>query len=297
MYVLVCPCILDPTLRARGITSEEDLSWFMKVRARCDPFGIEMVPLPCPEMIHLGRDREPGTYLERLDTPAFAVLLDRLEGEVTALIEARGSPLCIVGVNSSPTCGVDRTYYGGDPPKRPGPGVWLARLLVRFPGIPQYDIIDFGRYRLYLAAPLFSEGEQMYNRLLRDHLVSAGQVVHLPQEFGDDSSFRDGLMNGEIFEKNLAALREAELVVAVIDGADADSGTAWEIGYAYACGIPVIALRTDFRSVGGDEKVNLMLEFSSTVVTDRATLIRHLPSPLLLSSGPGAADKYVQRQC
>lgn len=293
MYVLVCPCILDPSLRARGITDEEDLSWFMKVRARCETLGIEMVPLPCPETIHLGQDREPGTYQERLDTPAFTALLEQLEEKVLALIQARGPPLCIVGVNSSPTCGVDRTYYGGDPPKRPGPGVWLAR----FPDIPTYDVRAFGRYRVYLAAPLFSEGERVYNRLIRDQLVRAGQRVHLPQEFGDDSSFRNGLMNGEIFEKNVAALREAELVVAVVDGADADSGTAWEIGYAYACGIPVIALRTDFRSVGADEKVNLMLEFSSTVVTDRADLVRHLPSPLLLSSGPGAVDKYVQRQC
>jgi nucleoside 2-deoxyribosyltransferase/predicted secreted protein len=296
MYVLVCPCILDPTLRALGITDEEDLSWFMKVRARCDALGIEMVPLPCPETIHLGQDREPGTYLGRLDTPAFVDLLDRLEEEVGAQVEARGPPLCIVGVNSSPTCGVDRTYYGGDPPKRPGPGVWLARLLTRFPGVPQYDVVDFSRYRVYLAAPLFSEGEQMYNRLLRDLLVAVYQVVHLPQEFGDDSSFRDGRMNSVIFEKNLAALREADLVVAVIEGADADSGTAWEIGYAYARGIPVIALRTDFRTVGADERVNLMLEFSSTLVSGRDDLVCHLPSPLVLSSGPGGGDKYVQRQ-
>lgn len=282
MYVLVCPCILDPSLRARGITIEEDLSWFMKVRARCETLGIEMVPLPCPETIHLGQDREPGTYQERLDTPAFTALLEQLEEKVLALIQARGPPLCIVGVNSSPTCGVDRTYYGGDPPKRPGPGVWLAR----FPDIPTYDVRAFGRYRVYLAAPLFSEGERVYNRLIRDQLVRAGQRVHLPQEIGDDLSSRDLGVTRAIFSENLTVLSGSDLVVAVLDGADADSGTAWEIGYAFARGIPVVALRTDFRSVGADEKVNLMLEQSSVVVTDREDLVRHLPSPLGLFSDP-----------
>lgn len=287
MYVLVCPCILDPSLRARGITDEEDLLWFGKVRARCETLGIEMVLLPCPETIFLGQDREPGTFLDRLDRPAFTALLDRLEEQTRVLIEARGLPLCIVGVNSSPTCGVDRTYYGGDPPKRAGPGVWLARLLAGFPGIPQYDVTDFGRYRIYLAAPLFSEGERAYNRLVRDQLVGAGQQVHLPQEIGDDLPSRDLGTTRAIFSENLAALSESDLVVAVIDGADADSGTAWEIGYAYALNIPVVALRTDFRSVGTDERVNLMLEQSAVVVTDRDAMVGRLPSPLVLFSGSG----------
>jgi nucleoside 2-deoxyribosyltransferase/predicted secreted protein len=283
MYVLVCPCILDPSFRARGITNQEDLLWFTKVRARCETLGIEMIPLPCPETIHLGRDRKPGTFLERLDTPAFTALLDRLEEEVRALIKVRGPPLCIVGVNSSPTCGVDRTYYGGDPPKRSGPGVWLDR----FPDILVYDVTSFGRYRVYLAAPLFSEGERMYNRLVRDQLVRAGQHVHLPQEIGDDFSSRDLGITRVIFSENLNVLRDSDLVVAVIDGADADSGTAWEVGYAYACGIPVVALRTDFRSVGVDERVNLMLEQSVVVVvTDRKDLVSHLSSPLRLFSEP-----------
>jgi len=69
-------------------------------------------------------------------------------------------------------------------------------------------------------------------------------------------------------------------MVAVIDGADADSGTAWEMGYAFALGKRVIALRTDFRSVGINEKVNLMLEQSATVVNSSEALIGAIQSPL-----------------
>ncbi len=54
-----------------------------------------------------------------------------------------------------------------------------------------------------------------------------------------------------------------DAAIAVIDGAD--SGAPWETGYAYARGVPVVALRTDFWRVGDGECANLMLECSSSV--------------------------------
>ena len=55
-------------------------------------------------------------------------------------------------------------------------------------------------------------------------------------------------------------------MVAVCDGADTDSGTAWEIGYAVAQGIPVIALATDRRRPENGRRVNLMIQESAQVV-------------------------------
>jgi nucleoside 2-deoxyribosyltransferase len=80
--------------------------------------------------------------------------------------------------------------------------------------------------------------------------------------------------------KNKQALDACDIVVAVIDGADADSGTAWEMGYAFAKGKPVIALRTDFRKAGNHEQVNLMLERSATaVVAGTEQLLEVMKSP------------------
>jgi nucleoside 2-deoxyribosyltransferase len=84
----------------------------------------------------------------------------------------------------------------------------------------------------------------------------------------------------EIFTSHCQALKAADWVVAIVDGADADSGTAWEMGYAYANGKPVISLRTDFRKTGHNEHVNLMLERSSVVVTSKEDLPHALISPL-----------------
>jgi nucleoside 2-deoxyribosyltransferase/predicted secreted protein len=275
MYVLCCPCVLNPALRARGITRPSDLDLFRLARERCEKFGIEMVPLPCPETLYLGPNREPGTYLERLNTPEFAGLLNELTEKVNALIRSRGEPLCIIGVNSSPTCGVTSTYFGAEgdkPSKRAGRGVFLSR----FSTTRAIEIGDFACYRIYLAAPLFSEAERLYNLSIATALGKHSFNVHIPQDIGDSSAQRDQGGNTSIFEENLCALQGSDIVVAIIDGADADSGTAWEMGYAKALGKRVIALRTDFRHVGRHEHVNLMLEQSSTVVSSRDELMQVL---------------------
>ena len=278
MYVLCAPCILSPALRAKGITHPSDIALFAKSIGRCKKFGIEVVPLPCPETQYLGPDREPGTFLERLNTPEFATLLDELTAKVNDIVKERGPPLCILGVNSSPTCGVTSTYYGAEgdkPAKRAGRGVFYAK----FPEIPAFDVAEFSQYRVYLAAPLFSEAERSYNTAITELLKAHCFEVFLPQESGDNHAIRGREEHRRIFTKNKRAIRDADIVVAIIDGADADSGTAWEMGYASARGKPVVALRTDFRKVGAFEHVNLMLEQSATVVSDREELLRALQSP------------------
>lgn len=280
MYVLCSPCVLNPTLRAEGITRQSDLDLFQKVIARCERFGIGIVPLPCPETLYLGQDRKPGTFLERLNTPEFMRLMDRLEEGVNDIIRERGPPLCIIGVNSSPTCGVKTTYYGEEPKKpakREGRGVFLSR----FPKIPAFDVAVFSRYRIYLAAPLFSEAERSFNASVARTLGSHLFEVHLPQEAGDDSDTRGTREQERLFSLNKTALDTADFIVAIIDGADADSGTAWEMGYAFARGKPVIALRTDFRRIGHHEQVNLMLEQSAHVVGSVEEVLAVMQSPCL----------------
>jgi nucleoside 2-deoxyribosyltransferase/predicted secreted protein len=283
MYVLCSPCILNPALRAKGITTPSDLVLFERTIERCKKFNIEMIPLPCPETAYLGPDRKPGTFLERLNTQEFTHLLDVMVEEVQEILQLRGHPSCIIGVNSSPTCGVTSTYYGGEgtaPPKKAGRGMFLKR----FPHIRVLDVAIFSQYCVYLAAPLFSEPERAYNLLVAGELRNNFFDVYLPQEAGDDSDTRNKEEQVRIFSENLRALKNADIIVAIIDGADADSGTAWEMGYAYALGKQVIALRTDFRRSGRHEKVNLMLEESATVVTSVEYLLNAIKSPLIIKN-------------
>nr|WP_209690860.1 nucleoside 2-deoxyribosyltransferase [Methanomicrobium sp. W14] len=274
MFILMCPCIKDPGLRAKGITKPSDINMFVRCVERCGTFGVEIVYLPCPETIYLGKEREPGSYLDNLNTPEFERLIKDLSGDVHAKIRDMGAPLCIVGVDSSPSCGVTATYYSDE--KKPGRGAFLNL----FSGIPAYDVSVFSKYRVYLAAPLFTAAERSFNRRLSEILGKNLFDVYLPQETGDCIGSREAYLNKSIFEKNLSELKKADIVVSVTDGADADSGTSWEMGFAYAMNKKVVSLRTDFRMAGPNERVNLMLDESSVVVTTVKDLIEALNSPV-----------------
>src|SRR5262245_50467219 len=101
--------------------------------------------------------------------------------------------------------------------------------------------------RVYVAAPLFTEAERAFNLVLARVLEAEGHEVYLPQR--DTVAAEAPDRKATTFYANLAALRNAEAVVAVCDGSQVDDGTAWEIGYAYGRNIQIFGLRTDVRIV------------------------------------------------
>lgn len=127
---------------------------------------------------------------------------------------------------------------------------------------------------VYLAAPLFSEAERDFNRKLRDEIKKSGFSVFLPQE--DSNNVKGDKRQEIIFNKNLNAIEKSDIIVAVVDGTDIDSGTAWEIGYASAKGKPIVGLRTDFRTLGIEGRVNLMIERSVILCTGIQELLDRL---------------------
>ncbi len=118
--------------------------------------------------------------------------------------------------------------------------------------------------KIYLAGPLFSTAEQEFNSKLAGLLRNAGHEVWVPQEIEQREKTA-----AEVFTKDVEGIDWADVVVANMDGADPDSGTCWECGYAYKKK-PIIVFRTDFRA--GDEPgkalFNLMLTESATVLLD-----------------------------
>ena len=129
--------------------------------------------------------------------------------------------------------------------------------------------------KIYLAGALFTQAEREFNVKLRDVLMCNKFDVFLPQEDSEVVKDRE-MWQHEIFEKNEKAIQDADIVVAVIDGSDIDSGTAWEIGYAYGIGKPIIGLRTDFRTMGIEGIVNLMIEQSIPITKTIPELLNHL---------------------
>lgn len=130
---------------------------------------------------------------------------------------------------------------------------------------------------VYLAGPLFTHAELKYNLELKETLMKKGFSVFLPQIDAEDATAEREKQNQEcIFKKCLEGVNSSDIVVAVLDGVDVDSGTAWELGYAYSRGKLIIGLRTDFRTLS-DGVVNLMVEMSvSALARDEDELLKIL---------------------
>lgn len=105
---------------------------------------------------------------------------------------------------------------------------------------------------VYLAGPLFSEAELEFNARLAQSL-EVSVDVYLPQR--DGSKYVDlaslGISPGAaartIFDRDVAAIREASALILVMDGRVVDEGAAFELGLAYALGKVCVGLQTDPR--------------------------------------------------
>jgi nucleoside 2-deoxyribosyltransferase len=133
--------------------------------------------------------------------------------------------------------------------------------------------------KIYLAGHLgFSEAGRAFHRgTLIPALAALGHDVLDPWSLTDQGKIdallrmphgperRDAWrqLNVEIGGNNRAAIDRCDMVVAVLDGVDVDSGTAAEIGYAFAKGKPILGYRGDFRLAADNEgsTVNLQVEY------------------------------------
>lgn len=136
--------------------------------------------------------------------------------------------------------------------------------------------------KIYLAGPLFTQGEQIFNRMIASDLEDHGHQVFLPQEAVEEGVDEPADIQ-RIFQGDVEGLDWADAVVAVLDGPDVDSGTAWEVGYAYANKKPIFGLRTDFRTLGEFEHVNVMIqatcEFIANTISELTFKIKSWTPP------------------
>lgn len=131
---------------------------------------------------------------------------------------------------------------------------------------------------IYLASPLgFAESSRQFMEALVDRLREHVIVVNPwdDQRFAADfaelehvDSVKDRIarlaaINTELGRANTERIDAVDAVFGVLDGVDVDSGTAAEIGYAFARGKYVAGLRTDFRLAGDNlgSIVNLQVQY------------------------------------
>jgi nucleoside 2-deoxyribosyltransferase len=117
---------------------------------------------------------------------------------------------------------------------------------------------------IYLAGPLFSVAEREFNKKICEALnkeINYIKVI-LPQDFASTLSDQNGFIE-KAFEHSLKSIEKSDIIIAILDGPDVDSGTCIEIGYALAHKKIILGIRTDFRKCE-DKGVNLMVSKSCT---------------------------------
>jgi nucleoside 2-deoxyribosyltransferase len=143
---------------------------------------------------------------------------------------------------------------------------------------------------VYFAGPLFTMAEKQFNIALSRELTTTYRnyfTVFLPQN--ECFSVTDPKKIANICK---AGIDRSDIVLAVADGSDCDSGTAWEIGYSYEKK-PIILLRTDFRKNLDSGSFNLMLSsFANSIVEYQGDSIEELGRTLYSSIERTFSDFY-----
>lgn len=117
---------------------------------------------------------------------------------------------------------------------------------------------------IYIAGPLFDPGARWYLEQVDTLCRELGFRTYLPHRDGGIKSPTADFK--AIFLADVRALAAVDLVVAVLNGPDIDSGTAWEMGVAYARGCPIIGLHEDIRIREAAKQMNIVVYYSADQV-------------------------------
>ena len=107
---------------------------------------------------------------------------------------------------------------------------------------------------VYIAGPFFNENEIRHIQYTEELLTGKGISFFSPMRH-EERTEEPGTpaWARKLFEMDRAAIDDCDAVLVLYYGNYSDTGTAWECGYAYAKGKPVILVHA------GGEDSNLMM--------------------------------------
>jgi nucleoside 2-deoxyribosyltransferase len=151
--------------------------------------------------------------------------------------------------------------------------------------------------KVYLASPLgFAPSTKGFLEELKTELRIHGHTVFDPWDEGAklfneynaktrkmsqaEKAGELKLLNHRIGEANRRAIEEVDAVVAVLDGPDVDSGTASEVGYAFARGKLLVGYRGDIRLTGENQATLVNLQVQYWIEESGGGIVRTVPDIL-----------------
>jgi len=113
--LLVSHCIINPQSKARGLATKEKIEASRKALCELlkDP-DLGIAQLPCPEMLYAGLGRKPA-FRSFYDNQEFRRICREIAEQVVKLVrdyEKEGvKTIAYIGVEGSPSCGVEWTHF------------------------------------------------------------------------------------------------------------------------------------------------------------------------------------------
>ncbi len=129
--------------------------------------------------------------------------------------------------------------------------------------------------KIYIAGKLCSENEREFLEKLAKFVEELGFETFLPhRDIGLAKNIGDvkKIFNGDITN----GFKNVSLVVADLNGLHIGAGTAWELGYAYAKGIPVIGIKEDEPIENALDSLSAIIIHSSKIVSSLDELKKEL---------------------
>jgi nucleoside 2-deoxyribosyltransferase len=164
--------------------------------------------------------------------------------------------------------------------------------------------------KIYLASPYgFTQSTKEFLREIKLKLAQRQHEVMDPWELGEPlfkifERRSRGLgpkrrirerqeFNRQIGELNRRTIESVEVVVAALDGPDVDSGTASEVGFAFANGKTIFGYRNDLRRTGEDGAiVNLQVQY--WIEESGGQIVKSIPN--LLDALGAVRGDYAMRK-
>ena len=117
--------------------------------------------------------------------------------------------------------------------------------------------------KIYIAGPLFNKKVKVILEKIDKICKELGLDTFLPHR---DAGLYSKGDSKPFFKKDRDTIDECSIIIAYLDWRGISSGTAWEMGYAYAKNIPIISYVEDKESITKSDRLCVMCFNSSEIV-------------------------------
>jgi nucleoside 2-deoxyribosyltransferase len=121
------------------------------------------------------------------------------------------------------------------------------------------------KLKAYIAGPLCTKPERDFLKKI-DKICKRLKIdTFLPHR--ECGLWREGVNVKKIAKGDLKGFENCDFLIASLNGFNVGAGTAWEMGYAYAKNIPIIAIKTDRKPEESIEEISAIISGLTKIIT------------------------------